>query len=69
MRREAHVWFLGGGLPRGRPPPDKGTMEERVRMLRRVLADMHPVEAMELLTTRLKKSKSNAEFLFAMNMT
>src|SRR6202011_2138246 len=28
---------------------------ERVRMLRRVLADMHPVEAMELLTTRLKK--------------
>lgn len=42
---------------------------ERVRMLRRVLADMHPVEAMELLTTRLKKSKTNAEFLFAMNMT
>ncbi len=41
---------------------------ERVRMLRRVLADMHPVEAMELLTTRMKKSKSNAEFLFAMNM-
>ncbi len=42
---------------------------ERVRMLRRVLADMHPVEAMELLTTRMRKSKSNAEFLFAMNMT
>jgi transcription termination factor Rho len=42
---------------------------ERVRMLRRVLADMHPVEAMELLTTRLKKAKTNAEFLFAMNMT
>jgi transcription termination factor Rho len=41
---------------------------ERVRMLRRVLADMHPVEAMELVTTRLKKSKSNAEFLFSMNM-
>src|ERR1700730_1487797 len=42
---------------------------ERIRMLRKVLADMHPVEAMELLTTRLRKAKSNAEFLFAMNMT
>jgi transcription termination factor Rho len=41
---------------------------ERVRMLRRVLADMHPVEAMELLTSRLKKAKSNAEFLLGMNM-
>ena len=42
---------------------------ERVRMLRRVLADMHPVEAMELLTTRLRKTKSNAEFLLSMNMS
>jgi transcription termination factor Rho len=42
---------------------------ERVRMLRRVLADMHPVEAMELLVSRLKKTKSNAEFLMSMNMS
>jgi transcription termination factor Rho len=42
---------------------------ERVRTLRRVLADMHPVEAMELLVTRLRKTKSNAEFLFSMNMS
>jgi transcription termination factor Rho len=41
---------------------------ERVRTLRRVLADMHPVEAMELLTSRLKKTRSNAEFLMSMNM-
>jgi transcription termination factor Rho len=41
---------------------------ERVRTLRRVLSDMHPVEAMELLTTRLRKTKSNAEFLLSMNM-
>jgi transcription termination factor Rho len=41
---------------------------ERVRTLRRVLADMHPVEAMELLTSRLRKTKSNAEFLMSMNM-
>jgi transcription termination factor Rho len=41
---------------------------ERVRALRRVLSDMHPVEAMELLVTRLRKTKSNAEFLLSMNM-
>jgi transcription termination factor Rho len=41
---------------------------ERVRALRRVLADMHPVEAMELVTNRLRKTKSNAEFLMSMNM-
>jgi transcription termination factor Rho len=41
---------------------------DRVRTLRRVLADMHPVEAMELLTARLRKTKSNAEFLMSMNM-
>ncbi len=42
---------------------------ERSRMLRRVLADMHPVEAMELLTNRLRKTKTNAEFLATMNMS
>ncbi len=42
---------------------------ERVRSLRRVLADMHPVEAMELLTSRLRRTKSNAEFLMGMNMS
>jgi transcription termination factor Rho len=41
---------------------------DRVRTLRRVLADMHPVEAMELLVTRIRKTKSNAEFLMSMNM-
>ncbi len=42
---------------------------ERVRILRRVLADMHPVEAMEMLVSRLRKTKSNAEFLMSMNMS
>ncbi len=42
---------------------------DRVRVLRRVLADMHPTEAMELLTSRLRKTKSNAEFLMSMNMS
>lgn len=42
---------------------------DRVRALRRVLSDMHPVEAMELLTARLRKTKSNAEFLLSMNLS
>ncbi len=42
---------------------------QRIRMLRRVLADMHPVEAMELLVNRAKKTKSNAEFLLSMNLS
>lgn len=42
---------------------------ERVRILRRVLSDMHPVEAMEMLVSRLRKTKSNAEFLMSMNMS
>lgn len=41
---------------------------ERIRMLRRVLADMNPVEAMEMLTSRLKRHKSNTEFLIGMNL-
>jgi len=36
--------------------------------LRKVLADMNVVEAMELLKSRLKKSKTNAEFLVTMNL-
>ncbi len=41
---------------------------ERTRALRRVLADMHPVEAMELLVSRIRRTKSNAEFLMGMNI-
>ena len=36
--------------------------------LRRVLSDMNPVESMELLKNRLKKTGSNAEFLMTMNL-
>ena len=39
----------------------------RVCILRRVLNEMNPPDAMELLTTRLQKTKSNAEFLMSMN--
>ena len=40
----------------------------RVWILRRVLNDMNPVEAMELLTGRMKKTKTNGEFLTSMNL-
>jgi transcription termination factor Rho len=40
----------------------------RVCILRRVLNDMNPPDAMELLVGRLAKTKSNAEFLMSMNM-
>ncbi len=39
-----------------------------VYRLRKVLADMNPVEAMELLKGRLEKVKTNAEFLLTMNL-
>jgi transcription termination factor Rho len=39
----------------------------RVCILRRVLSDMNPPDAMELLVGRLQKTKSNAEFLMSMN--
>jgi transcription termination factor Rho len=40
-----------------------------VWLLRKVLSDRNPVEAMELLTTRLKKTRSNAEFLKSLNLS
>ncbi len=40
----------------------------RVCVLRRVLNDMNAPDAMELLVTRMQKTKTNAEFLMSMNM-
>jgi len=40
----------------------------RVCVLRRVLNEMNPPEAMDLLVSRLGKTKTNAEFLMSMNM-
>ena len=41
---------------------------ELIHRLRKVLSDMNPVEAMELIKNRLKKAKTNAEFLMTMAM-
>jgi transcription termination factor Rho len=40
----------------------------RIYILRKVLSDMNPVEAMELLTNRMVRTKTNAEFLMSMNL-
>jgi transcription termination factor Rho len=40
----------------------------KVYVLRRVLSDMNPVEAMELLLNRMSKTKTNHEFLNSMNL-
>ncbi len=42
--------------------------KDLVDRLRKVVSDMSVVEAMELLAGRLKKTKSNAEFLMTMNL-
>jgi transcription termination factor Rho len=41
----------------------------RMYILRKVLSDMNPVEAMELLINRMSRTKSNAEFLNSMNLS
>src|SRR5205814_3936285 len=40
----------------------------RMYILRKVLSDMNPVEAMELLVNRMARTKTNAEFLLSMNL-
>jgi len=37
-------------------------------ILRKVLSDMNPDEAMELLISRMKRTKGNGEFLKTLNL-
>jgi transcription termination factor Rho len=39
-----------------------------ITVLRRVLSEMSPTDAMELLTSKMAKTKTNAEFLMSMNV-
>ena len=41
---------------------------ELIYRLRRVLSELNPVEAIELLKNRLSKTRTNAEFLMTMNL-
>ncbi len=45
---------------------DENTIQ-KMWVLRKYLADMNPVEAMEFIRERIKQSKNNVEFLFSMN--
>jgi transcription termination factor Rho len=36
-------------------------------ILRKYLSDMNPVEAMEFIESRIKRTKNNEEFLISMN--
>lgn len=41
---------------------------DRICSVRRVLSEMNPADAMDMLTTRLKKTKTNAEFLMSIKV-
>jgi transcription termination factor Rho len=45
---------------------DENTLQ-RMWIMRKYLADMNPVEAMDFIYDRIKKTKSNEEFLISMN--
>jgi transcription termination factor Rho len=45
---------------------DKESMQ-RIWILRKHLADMNPVEAMEFMKERMESTRSNEEFLSSMN--
>jgi transcription termination factor Rho len=46
----------------------EGDELRRIYILHKVLSDMNPVEAMELLTSRMARAKTNTEFLNSMNL-
>ena len=45
---------------------DEGTLQ-RMWVMRKYLADMNPLEAMEFINDRIKQTKNNEEFLISMN--
>lgn len=58
--------ILSSGTRREDLLHDKDVLQ-RMWILRRHLADMNPVEAMEFVKDRIEKSKNNEEFLVSMN--
>jgi len=40
---------------------------QRMWVMRKYLADMNPVEAMEFINDRIKQTRNNEEFLISMN--
>ncbi|HLW40093.1 MAG TPA: transcription termination factor Rho [Brumimicrobium sp.] len=58
--------ILTSGMRREDLLMDKDTLQ-RVWLLRKYIADMNPVEAMEFIKEHMKNTKSNEEFLMSMN--
>jgi transcription termination factor Rho len=69
---EKRIWpaidIAASGTRREELLLDPKEMDLVVR-LRKVVSDMSVVEAMELLSSRMGKTKSNAEFLMTMNLS
>ena len=40
---------------------------QRIWLMRKFIADMNPVEAMEFMKSHMENTKSNEEFLISMN--
>ena len=60
--------ILSSGTRREDLLMDKETLQ-RVWLLRKVVADMNPIEAMEFMRNNMKDTKSNEEFLVSMHNT
>src|ERR1700738_364708 len=68
---DKRVWPAIDALRSGTRKVELLTDQEELRrmyILHKVLSDMNPVEAMELLINRMGRTKTNAEFLMSMNL-
>jgi transcription termination factor Rho len=68
---DKRVWPAIDVNASGTRKEDLLTTPDELRMtyiLRKVLSDMNPIEAMELLVSRVTRTKSNAEFLKTLNL-
>jgi transcription termination factor Rho len=58
--------ILASGTRREDLLMDKDVLQ-RVWLIRKFIADMNPVEAMEFMRNRMETTRSNEEFLYTMN--
>ena len=60
------LYLLSSGTRKEDLLLDRDTLQ-RMWILRRHLADMNPVEAMEFMNSRMAQTRDNVEFLISMN--
>ena len=66
IRSTKKVQLTAAGTRRDDLLLDKTTLD-RMWILRKYLADMNPIEAMDFVKDRLEKTRDNDEFLMSMN--